>query len=258
MDFSLGPGLAVLSLFAGLYGGLLGLGGGLVLVPGAHLLLGVPLHDAIAIAFSLAGNIPIATAALVRSFQGGRIRFRLLECLLGGALPGAILGAVLGQRLEPGPLRFFFGLFCIWACLDLGSPRRAAPVPKEGRVPVQAKRTALIGGLSGLLSGLLGIGGGTVTIPLLRRFCGIPVQDGVPHSHAVVIGASLAAAYTVGGIRSAAGKPFLPWDLLVWALPGLLLGGWLGGTLQGRLRSAALRRILAGVLLLAGLKMLIP
>jgi uncharacterized membrane protein YfcA len=113
--YALGIGLA-----AGLNSGLLGVGGGVILVPGMVVLLGVSQRPAIA--NSLAAIIPMAAVgALVYYFAGPTPHVRLdlaLALALGGTL-GAILGARLAHRLSERTLRIFFGLLVLVVSIRL-------------------------------------------------------------------------------------------------------------------------------------------
>lgn len=107
--YALGVGLA-----AGLNSGLLGVGGGIILVPGMVALLG--LSQRAAIANSLAAIIPMAVVgALVYYFAGPipHVRLDLAAALASGGTAGAILGARLSHRLSERTLRILFGLLML-------------------------------------------------------------------------------------------------------------------------------------------------
>ncbi len=101
----------LIGLVAGTLSGLLGVGGGLVMVPAMVLLLRMPQHDAHAT--SLAAIIPIALAGVLIFGNAQSVSTGGGLLLVVGSIPGARLGAMLMRRLDERRLRFAFGVFVI-------------------------------------------------------------------------------------------------------------------------------------------------
>lgn len=106
-----GVALFAVGLAAGVASGLLGVGGGLVMVPLMAMLLGVPQHEAHAT--SLAAIAPIAAAGAWVFGSSGRAEPGVAMVLGLGSIPGAVVGAELMRRLGEARLRALFGLFLL-------------------------------------------------------------------------------------------------------------------------------------------------
>jgi len=104
-------GLAVLGLLAGIFSGLLGVGGGLIMVPGMVIALRIRQH--VAHATSLAAIIPTAVAGVLAFGKASAVDWKVGLVLAAGSIPGARLGATAMRRVSPDQLRVVFGVFVI-------------------------------------------------------------------------------------------------------------------------------------------------
>ncbi|HET6427575.1 MAG TPA: sulfite exporter TauE/SafE family protein [Phycisphaerae bacterium] len=260
-----GPGLwgamAAFGLLVGLLTGLFGVGGGFMIVPLLKLLFGIPYP--VATGSSLSFTIGSGAAGMARHLRLGNVEVRAM--ILMGA--GAILGAWLGKDLQgflataigsDGKAGFnmvmdglFIGLllltaFLIWSRKDdeptgtsLLQRLRLGPridLPKTGLVGVSAAGLVLIGVLVGGMTGLLGIGGGVLFMPLLILVVGLRPHQAVGTSLGVVLFGSISG--TIGyGLR---GDVDLP--IVVSLLIGSTVGIQIGAALCQRLHAARLRR----------------
>ncbi|MFC1576320.1 sulfite exporter TauE/SafE family protein [Candidatus Omnitrophota bacterium] len=111
------PLLVVLGLFAGSASALLGIGGGILIVPVLHLFFGFPLHEAIPT--SLAVILPTVAAGAVFHGKLKNIDMRATKLLIPTALLGAILGAVIENRLPEHHLKIIFGIFLLLCSIRL-------------------------------------------------------------------------------------------------------------------------------------------
>lgn len=208
MSWSLLPLLLPLGLIAGLLSGLLGIGGGLVFSP-VLLLLGLTPHAALA----------TSTVAIVPTTFGGtwaHLRNRSLP-LKGGAAIG--IGAALGGGLFS---QLGFGLQG-WLLLALQAgmygllslvirSRAALPAGAELRQgPRHLAGLAAVGAVAGLASGMLGVGGGLVMVPLMVRLLAVPVHLAIRFSTLAVLLASTTAS--VAFLQD--GRAMLPVGLLL-------------------------------------------
>ncbi|MGH9381997.1 MAG: sulfite exporter TauE/SafE family protein [Thermoanaerobaculia bacterium] len=239
--------MGILGLFAaggaaGLVGSLLGVGGGLVVVPVLHLLFGVPLRTAVGTSLVvITGTSLVGTAGYLRR---GWTMFDLALRLELGALIGAVAASRLAPRVPEHTVAWIFALVLTATALQLAI--RSGRRPGEERPTESRLRRGLAWGLAPLgggASGLLGIGGGLVQVPILRLALGLEMRRAVATSTATVgWTASLAAlAYLGRGEVDLAAAP--------WLLAGILAGGGLGPVLAGRIPRRGLELLFAVLLL---------
>lgn len=245
-----------LGIVAGLLAGLLGVGGGLVLVAALALLLpsqGVPVAIAMqaALATSLASVIVTAAASALAHARRGAV----LWLQVGWLLPGLLLGAWLGGRFATGVdgehLRWFVVGYCLLAATQLALDR---PRPAPGTTVEQAPGPALslAGTFIGAVSAVVGIGGGSMTVPLLV-WRGVSPVRAVATSSACGVAIGLSAAASYASAPGAQGMPagslgyvFLP------AAIGVVLASLpmapVGARLAHRIDGLTLKRIFAAFL----------
>ena len=247
----------LLGLLAGLLAGLLGIGGGLVLVAGLVFLLpaqGVPAEAAThaALGTSLASVIVTSIASTRAHAQRGSVLWPSAAWLLPGLLLGGALGSLLATRMSGSSLRLFVVTYCALSALQLLWGRTA---PKVGTDTVpRGGLLSTAGVLIGAVSALVGIGGGSMTVPLLIWRGVAPVRAvGTSAACGIAIGVSAAAGFAaqaqVAGMPAASlGYIYLP------AAIGISLGSvWMapyGAALAHHISPVALRRVFAAFLLL--------
>lgn len=198
-------GYVLLGGIAGLLAGLLGIGGGLVMVPGLLWLfvLGGVESTALtqlAVGTSLAVIVFTAAVSTAAHHRHRAVQWPVVARLAPGLVLGAVLGAALADRLDSLALRRVFALFELLVALQLLLDLRPSPARALPAGPALAGA----GGLIGLVSALVGIGGGTLTTPFLlwyrlglRRAIATSAACGLP------IALAGAASYGVGGGRDA-------------------------------------------------------
>lgn len=201
--------LLILSgLLAGVFGALLGLGGGILIVPILTLGFGVPLTTAVGT--SLICVIATSTGAAALNVRAGRADVRLGITLGAGTVVGAATGGVVAGILPERVLAGLFAALLVYTAItmlrglrgarasDDGEPLdpsaddgASAPAYRGRRVP------AAVGGsfLAGNVSGLLGIGGGVVTVPLIHLVMGAPMRVAVATSNYMIGLTAAAGAY---------------------------------------------------------------
>ena len=226
----LGAGLgAVLGLtFAAL-----GAGGGLLAVPVLLYVFHQPLTPATGTALAILFGAAVVSA--VSHHRHGNVDWKVAAVFGAGSLTGAPLGALLHQRL---PERLTLGLFCavlLAAAVRMGLSKGDAEA-KGGFQPLPG---AALGVGIGVLSGLLGVGGGFLIVPALTTFLGVPVRRAIGTSTAVVGASSLGGAATY--VAEGAVEP----TLLAVIGGGAALGALLGAPLGRRLPEPALRKAFA-------------
>lgn len=245
-------GLGLLGGLAGLAGGtlagLFGIGGGIVLVPLLSLLLGVDQHRAQGMSLAVL-LLPINLGAVHHyRAQGVPLRWDVVLPMAVGFLPGVGAGALAANVLAGPTLRLVFAAFLALVAVRmiLQAPRGADAPTAPAHLPHFRLRALAMGLVGGACSGLLGIGGGLVLIPLMSAFLAMRQHEAQLASLAVLLlPLGLPAVWIY--VQAQGGLPWAP-------LAGIALG-FVGGTLIGarlatRLKGPQLRKLFA-VLLLA-------
>ncbi len=246
----------------GILAGLLGIGGGLVIVP--MLVFCFPLLDIppahimhIALGTSLASIIFTSVSSFMAHHRRGAVNWRIVVRITPGIIAGTFLGAYIASQMSTGVLKGFFGLFLYFVALQFFLDRK----PKPGReLPRTAGMFAAGGGI-GVVSSLMGIGGGTLSVPFLT-WCNISVRNAIGTSAA--IGLPIAVAGTLGYISTGFGIRDLPSYSLGYvylpALSGIVAASMLtapaGARLAHWLPVRKLQRVFAVLLLVVGTRMI--
>jgi uncharacterized membrane protein YfcA len=247
---------------AGLLAGLLGIGGGLVIVPALAVLYslqGFPAANLMhfAIGTSLATIVPTSFASLLSHQRRGGIHWQAVRGLTPGVVLGALGGAWLAGLISSPELRLLFGVFELLVALQLlVGLQPAAHHALPGRA-----RLGLAGVVIGAVSALLGIGGGTLTVPFLlwnrldiRRAVGTAAACGLPIA---IAGAAGFAAGGAGDETAPAGLTtgFIYWPAVAGVVSTSILAAPHGARLAHHLPQPLLQRIFALVLAVVGLRM---
>ncbi|MEE4153497.1 MAG: sulfite exporter TauE/SafE family protein [Erythrobacter sp.] len=211
---------------AGFAGGLFGIGGGFVVVPALVFLM--PLMGAapnevahVAVGTSLATIIFTSIRSTMSHAARGAVDFAVLKGWAPWVVLGTVLGSAVADRVTGGELALLFGVgvlaFAAYFLIPLGA--RLAPA-QPSDMPTGLPRAGLAGGL-GLISALLGIGGGTVTT-LVMTTCGNPIHRAI--GTASGMGAIIAVPATIGFVLIGLGQSGLPWGSVGYVnLPAALL-----------------------------------
>jgi uncharacterized protein len=168
---------------AGVLSGLFGVGGGIAMTPGLTALTGLP--AIVAVATPLPVVLPTAAVGAFTYHRAGEVDLRAAAWIsLTGALASAV-GALLTQVVDAQLLLVVTALLLAWQSIQIlrGS---AQLTPAEER-PIPAWTLALLGVGAGLLSGLLGIGGGLVIVPALAGLLGVPLKRALGTSLLAVV-----------------------------------------------------------------------
>lgn len=255
-------GFTLLGAFAGLMAGLLGIGGGLVVVPGLAFLYRyapVPHQYLMQMAegTSLAIMIPTTIRALCAHLKHEVHVWPVLRRMLASVIVGAIAGAFLAHVVNSAVLQVLFGCFVLYMAARLWMDSR---IEAGGQLPGPLGIT-IFGTIVGLKSGLLGIGGGVLTIPFLTRWS-VPIRDAIAVSNAVSFTVSIigTASFIISGLL-VSGMP--PWSTgyVYWpawlpvALVSMVVAPW-GVTLAHHLSPKILKRIFSIFLLIVATQML--
>lgn len=108
----------ILGMIAGIASGLIGIGGGLIMVPGMVYYLGVKQH--MANATSLTAILPLGAIGAISYACYGNLDLRLAATFAAGGIIGSYLGAAIMPHVNPSVLRRIMGLICIWTAFKIG------------------------------------------------------------------------------------------------------------------------------------------
>ncbi|HHH43820.1 MAG TPA: sulfite exporter TauE/SafE family protein [Gammaproteobacteria bacterium] len=252
----------LLGLFAGTLAGLLGVGGGLVIVPVLAALFTLQGFAAehlvqLAVGTSLATILFTSLSSLYAHHRRGAVVWPVMLPLSLGILPGGWLGAILASWIGGPALAALFGLFELAVAAQMAFGR----TPAEQRRAPGGARNVLAGVVIGALSALLGIGGGTLTVPWLV-WHGIDVRKAVGTSAAC--GLPIALSGTLGFVVAGLGRSGLPagstgfvyWPAVLAISVASVLSAPAGARLAHRLDRARLKQAFAVFLVVLGLLML--
>jgi len=255
---------------AGLVGSLFGLGGGILMVPMLVLVLEVPIHNAVAT--SLLCVIATSSAAASKFVAQGVANVRLgmtLEILtviggmIGGLVAGFLPGRVLvflfacamsvmaipmargGQEHEPTPERSEDDAETTPFTHQLDSHYFDASRQNEVHYRVRRLPVAMsVSGLAGLLSGLLGVGGGILKVPVLVTYCNVPIKAAAATSNFMIGVTAVASAFVYYGRGEIA--PLVT----AASVLGVFAGSRTGSLLAGRVHDRHLRKGFALLMIL--------
>lgn len=223
----------LIGLVAGVLGAILGLGGGVVVVPALEFFLprlGHPITIAQAVAVSQIGVLAVGLAGAAGYLQRGLVRARTGYLLSPYTILGGAVGSYLGLILPAKVVATVFALLLLYSAYSLLRGLKRVDVE---RTPSRLVPPAMT--FAGVMSGLLGIGGGTVQVPVMNLMAGIPIREAIATSTFIMgltaVGSAL--VYQAGGL--------LDYALAAPIALGVLIGAHLGAGLQSRIPAQQLK-----------------
>ena len=249
---------------AGLLAGLLGVGGGIVLVPGLLLVFAAQGIDSpatvhTAIATSLACIVFTALSATRAHHTRGAVDWAIVARMTPGLILGAALGTVLADALSGPVLQRVFGALAMLVALRMLAPSRNP----NGRFPLPGTGgLTTAGGVIGSISSLMGIGGGSLTVPFLA-VCRVPMVRAVGTSSACGLPLALAGTvgYAITGLDAPATMPGSAGYVLLPAAACIVVASMsfapLGARLAHRLPAAGLKRCFGVLLFVVSLRLML-
>ncbi len=255
------PNLLVGSI-AGVLAGLLGVGGGLVIVPMLVFILptqGVP-HDSLmhlALGTSMASILFTSVSSFMAHHRRGAVRWDIVRRIVVGILIGTFLGAQVVSLLSTDFLKAFFVIFAYYVAVQMLANYKPKP---SRQLPSRAGLLGA-GGVIGLVSSFVGIGGGSLSVPFMV-WCNIPMHTAIGTSAAIGFPIAVAgtAGYVVSGLAASNLPPLCLGYLYLPALIGIVgasvLTAPLGARLAHRLPVAGLKKVFAVLLIVMGTRLL--
>ena len=248
---------------AGILAGLLGIGGGLVIVPMLVFCLtrqGIPDHAImhLALGTSMASIMFTAVSSFWSHHKRGAVVWIVVRRIVLGIFIGTFFGTFVAAGLSTPILKGFFVVFLYYVGIQMLTGKK----PMPGRQLPGRTGMFGVGNIIGLVSSLVGIGGGTLSVPFML-WCNIPMHQAIGTSAA--IGFPIAVAGTVGYIYNGLSAANLPEYTLGFvylpALAGLIITSVMTAPLGVRLAHSLpvdkLKRFFAMLLLVVGTRMLV-
>jgi uncharacterized protein len=263
--------VGAVSLVAGFLGALLGLGGGIIIVPTLTLLLGVDIR--LAIGASIVSVIATSSGAAAAYVRDRMANIRVAMFLELGTAAGAVTGAYLAGIIHPRFLFILFGLILAYSAFAMLRGRKSAEQEVEvgpwARFldlkssyyddaagaeifyqPVRARIGLALMYFAGVVSGLLGIGSGALKVPAMDLAMELPIKVSTATSN-FMIGVTAAAS---AGVYFSRGQidPFIAGPVAI----GVMVGAFIGSHTLGRISSRAVRFVFVAVLVIIAAQML--
>jgi len=246
-------------VFAGLLGGLLGIGGSIVMIPALTLLLEKDYHLAQATAMIV--NVFVAIPAVMRHGRSGSVRWDVVRMLLPFGLVAILIGVAVSNELPSLVLERFFGVFLIYIIgVNVRKLLTRRNIDEVAPDHVSWWRSGIVGSITCFFAGLLGIGGGIIAVPLLQRIASLPLRQCIGTSSALmcitaVFGAT-AKNLMLSRTMDGAVTPLDAGALALGLIPFAIVCSYLGAMLTHRLPLMWVRIVFIVLLSLACLKFL--
>jgi uncharacterized membrane protein YfcA len=253
----------LMGLGVGFFAGMLGLGGGVVLVPLMVFLFGAQRFPEdhivqLALGTSLTSIIFTSISGLRAHHRRGAVRWDIVRDAAPGLVLGTLLGTLIAERLPARYLAIVFVVFVSYSAVQLFRDVK----PKPSRTLPGRPGMWAAAGMIGLISSLAGAGGGIVTIPLMIM-CNVPIRSAIGTSSALLL--PIAGAGAVGYIWTGLGKDHMPPLSLGYvylpALVGIVVGTLItvpwGAMAAHNMPVSRLKKIFALIVFVLAAKMLL-
>jgi uncharacterized membrane protein YfcA len=259
----------IIGYFAGIVGSLTGLGGGVVVIPALVLLFGLDIHYAMGA--SLISVVATSSGGAIAYLRDGYTNLRIGMLLEVAAVIGAVVGALVVAYLSANLISIIFGLVLIYSAYSVGRKQEVrlstptpdywaavlklngswpAPEGEQNYYPQRIPAAFGIMGLAGMISGLLGIGAGTLKVVAMDQMMHLPYKVSTTTSN-FLIGITAAVS---AGVYFANGyiEPVIAFPVML----GVLAGAITGSRLLPKLPVRALRNFFAIVVVVLALQMI--
>ena len=237
--------LIPLGFVAGVIGSIVGLGGGIVLVP-VLTLLGIP--HTMASSSSLFAAFSNSVGSTVSYYKQQRIDFKNGIRLGLFSIPGTILGAILSAQATSDTFKILFGFVLVGSCYYLFVKRNLDSKQKILSSKILFASSA-ISFFAGILSSFFGIGGGIVFVPLMIIGLGIAVKNATATSQLILLFSSASGMV----VHTLLGHANFEYALLMSI--GSVIGGFIGARLSLEIKETRLRLLIITVILVAAIKL---
>lgn len=269
--------LAILlfGIFAGSLGAMLGLGGGVLMIIFLLLALNLPAHQAVAL--SLIAVIASSSMAGSVYIKDRMTNLKLAMVLEVFTVSGAVAGAYLAIAMPVWVIQALLGCVLFYTSITMFRERKGGPSASDAGSRERAEESVLLAGefydvqssetvsygvknlkigtvtsfIAGAVSGMVGIGGGVIKVPIMNLVMKIPIKAAAATSNFMVgvTAAASAVIYFESGLINL--------KLAAPTIMGIMIGAYIGTKLHARSRSTVVRRVLAVVLSFFGAVLLL-
>jgi uncharacterized protein len=245
---------------AGVLAGLIGIGGGIVIVPVIYYGLldtGVSIDTAahVAVATSLAAIVPTAIVSFLGHWRAGNTDFRFLRDWGPAIAAGVIVAQLAAPHVRGTLMSATFGILCLAFAVRFAAPDRFQPVLDQ---PPGGLFRHLAGIGIGATSGLAGVGGGILT-NIVMTLSGLPMHKSIGRAAAAGVVVSIpATVVAILASKSQEATAIGSVDIVIWACiaPAQTAGAWFGARLASSISAKNLSQLLAIALVFTGMTML--
>jgi len=231
----------IISFATGILMGMFGSGGSILIIPILVHLAGLDPRTATTASLVVVGLTSLI--ACVQHAISGGVRMKVAGAFALAGIPGAYIGSRAMGTLSPTMLMLFFACFMIVMALLMLRQRRFEPAPE----PSPAKIIPIGLGI-GVLTGVIGVGGGLLVVPSLLVFGGVTMADAIGTSLVII------TINCVSGLRGRLpGSNTIPWDITLGYALAAVAGTFIGHAIAKRMSVAGLHRSFAIFVLVVGL-----
>lgn len=228
----------VAGVATGIMSGTFGVGGAVISTPAIRAL---GCTAALAVGTTLPSILPGAVTGSWRYRQGELIRWRVIAFTAPSGVVAAVVGAWVSPRV-PGNghlLMVLTALLLMWSAINMIRVVAPKNLTDEHVTTEKSQNTLAIltGIFAGGLSGLLGLGGGIIMVPLFRRWLGLPIKNAVATSLICV------GCFAIPGTITHALENGIDWRFALWLTAGVVVGAPLGSKMALKMSDKKLQRV---------------
>jgi len=243
-----------LSVVIGLSLGVLGGGGSILTVPILVYVAGFEAKEAIAASLFVVGVT--SAVSVISHARGGRVMWRTGLLFGAAGMAGAFVGGLLGGHIPGEILLIAFALMMVATSVAMlrGRKKSSTPDPSAGstrHAELPLGRVLLDGAVVGLVTGLVGAGGGFLVVPALALLGGLPMSVAVGTSLVVI------AMKSFAGLAGYLTTVHLDWGVTLAVTAAAIVGTLIGSRIAGKIPEAALRKAFGWFVLAMGAFVLI-
>ena len=261
--------IAFIGLLGGMLGGLLGVGGSVVMLPGLVMLFGqavrLNLNQHVYQAAAMIANIAVSVPAAHRHFKAGAVTFEAVRWILPVAAVFVVFGVLLSNLFKGVNGAIWLGgvLALLLVYVTMVNIRRLSSAAQKSEDAAEARITPVrcisVGIIMGLVAGLTGVGGGAVAVPLQQVLLRLPLKACIANSSTIICLSAI-----VGSIFKNVTLGELGYDVRVSLVLALLLaptcwiGGYLGALLTHKLPTRQVRLAFILLMFVSIWRMIVP
>ncbi len=240
--------LVITGFGAGILGSVLGLGGGIITVPALTLVFGSPITEAVGI--SLLGVTANSTTSAIDFLRSGRADLGLGLKLETTTVFGALTGGLLAGFVSPDVIHILFSVVLIYAALNMARPKSKNP---ENEMPVYPQHLSVgmwLSFLAGNVSGLLGVGGGVIKVPVMNMLMKVPLKIATATS-SYMVGVTTASGAIIYMMRGD-----IDFHKAAPLIIGIFARSKLGASISYKINALAIRLLFVAVMLYTAYKLI--